>query len=51
MPVVTLEKYQKILQDFENRFLPFKKNLESLNDQFMDMLMSKNTKKTVLSQI
>ncbi|MFA0195154.1 hypothetical protein AB4501_24565 [Vibrio sp. 10N.222.55.E8] len=46
MPVVTLEEYQQILQDFEKRFLPFKKNLESLNDQFMDMLMSKYTKKT-----
>ena len=46
MPLVTLDEYQKICQDFEDRFLPIKKELEILNDNFLDMLMSKYTKKT-----
>ncbi len=46
MTVVTLDEYTQILQEFEERFLPFKREIESLNEQFMDILMSKYTKKT-----
>jgi hypothetical protein len=46
MPVVTLEEYKEILQDFEGRFHPFKTELEVLNDKFLEMLMAKYTKKT-----
>ncbi|WP_299142511.1 hypothetical protein [uncultured Vibrio sp.] len=44
MPVVTLEECTQTLQDFEERFFLFKKEIENLNDQFVDMLMSKYTK-------